>query len=241
MNPVILIPARMKATRLPGKPLADIAGEPMVVRVINGTKKTGLPVYVACSEPEVEQVVKENGGKAVMTEANLPSGTDRIHAALETIDPQKQFDTIINVQGDLAVFDPELISHTLGALQHYDMATAVAEITDNVEINNPNVVKAIIAWKNGSQGQALYFTRVAAPWGEGSHYHHIGIYVYKRESLKRFISLPPSELEKRERLEQLRALEAGMTIGACRMAHVPLSVDTPEDLEKARQFYQEKK
>jgi 3-deoxy-manno-octulosonate cytidylyltransferase (CMP-KDO synthetase) len=236
MNPIVLIPARMASTRLPGKPLADIAGTPMIVRVWRQAVAAGLgPVVVAAAEREIAQAVEAAGGKAVMTAPDLPSGSDRIFAALEAIDPQGAHDAVVNLQGDLPAIDPSAIRASVEALGSADIATLAAEIGDAADAGNPNVTKAVVAWDRGGRlGRALYFTRARAPYGEGPLFHHVGIYAFRREALKRFVALAPSPLETREKLEQLRALEAGMTIAVARVDEVPLSVDTPQDLERAR-------
>lgn len=236
MDKLVIIPARLGSTRLPNKPLADICGVPMVVRVLNQGEKTGIKSIVACSEQEVKDVVEAAGGKAVLTDPDLPSGTDRIYQALEN--SGEASDIIINLQGDLPIISPELISDLAKFAEEsdYDIITAVAKIEDEEEKTNPNVVKAVVSWSAGdeSKGKALYFSRATVPYGEGDLYHHIGIYVYKAESLKKFVSLPASPLEKREKLEQLRALENDMTIGVYKTDEIPFGVDTQEDLEKVR-------
>ncbi len=238
MNPVIIIPARMASTRLPGKPLAEISGLPMIVHVMNRAVEADLgDVYVACSEREVAQAVESRGGKAILTDPDLPSGTDRIKQALERINHNTEYDVIINVQGDLPTIDPQIIRKSLLPFEdnHIEITTLAAKITDKEEINNPNVVKAVVAWKENSEyGKALYFTRATAPANEGDLYHHIGLYAYRRDALEKFTSLPPSPLEKREKLEQLRALENNITIGVVRVDTIPFGVDTQEDLAKAR-------
>ncbi len=233
-----MIPARMASTRLPGKPLADICGLPMIVQVMHRAREAGIGrVVVAAAEGEVVRAVEAAGGEAVLTDPNLPSGSDRIMAALEAIDPTGHHDIIINVQGDLPTLDPGLIRRAdeLVRAEEVDVSTLAAEIAVEEERANPNVVKAVIALPEGGRsGRALYFTRATAPWGEGPHFHHIGLYAYRRAALARFVSLPPSPLEKREKLEQLRALEAGMRIEVAVVDTVPLGVDTPADLERAR-------
>lgn len=247
--PILLIPARMASTRLPGKPLAVIDGVPMIVQVWRRAMEAEAgPVYVACSEPEVMEAVKEAGGKAALTDPAHPSGSDRIWEALGMIDPEGRYDTVVNVQGDLPTLDPELIRAVLQPLRNpeVDIATLAVEITDPAERENPNVVKPVlgVALEDGKETvvrdgehpvkRALYFTRATAPHGEGPLYHHIGIYAYRRGALERFVHLPPAALEQREKLEQLRALEAGMRIDVAIVDTVPLGVDTPEDLDKAR-------
>lgn len=242
MNPIIIIPARMASTRLPGKPLADLGGKPMIVRVMERAlaAKAG-PVWIAASESQVADAVKNAGGRAVMTDPDLPSGTDRIHAALNQIDPDGDYDVVVNVQGDLPTMDPGIINAALDVLKDgYDLSTLVTACRDARERNDPNVVKAVVSLKPGkSSGPALYFTRAIAPSGEGPIWHHVGLYAYRREALARFCALPPSPLEVRERLEQLRALEDGMTIGAGIIDTSPEGVDTPDDLKRARNWYKD--
>jgi 3-deoxy-manno-octulosonate cytidylyltransferase (CMP-KDO synthetase) len=235
MNPILLIPARMASARLPGKPLADIAGRPMIVRVWEQAMAANLgPVVVAAAEPEIARAVEAAGGRAVVTEPDLPSGSDRIFAALKSLDPQGRHDVVINLQGDLPALPPADIRAVAAALGDADLATLAAEITDLAERTNPAMVKAVVAWDaDGQKGRALYFTRASAPAGEGPLFHHIGLYAFTRDALARFVALPPSALERREKLEQLRALEAGMRIAVARVDRVPLSVDTPADLERA--------
>ena len=236
MNPIILIPARMASSRLPGKPLADIAGTPMILRVRQQAMAANIgPVVVAAAENEIVTAVEKAGGRAVLTDPDLPSGSDRIFAALTALDPQARHDVVINLQGDLPDLDPQAIRTVTAALAGADIATLAAEIDNEADRQNPSMVKPVVAWNaDGRLGRALYFTRAAAPSGAGPLFHHIGIYAFTRAALARFVALPPSPLEKRERLEQLRALEAGMTIAVARIDGVPLSVDTPEDLERAR-------
>ncbi len=234
MQSIVLIPARLASTRLPNKPLADIGGKPMIVRVMERALAADIgPVVVAAAEAEIVEAVRAAGGDAVLTDPDLPSGSDRIMAALDQCDPLSVYDRVVNVQGDLPTIDPQTIRDTLGALEDADIATPVAEIVREEERTNPNVVKAIF----GANRRALYFTRATAPTGEGPLYHHIGLYVYRRAALRRFVQLPPGLLEQRERLEQLRALEAGMQINVAIVDTVPLGVDTPADLERARVWY----
>ncbi len=240
MNPVIIIPARMASTRLPGKPLADNAGEPMIVKVWRQAMRASLgPVLVAAAEPEIARAVERVGGRAVLTDPHLPSGSDRAYAALEAADPDRLFDAVVNLQGDLPEVDPQALRLVTDVLQTSgaDIATLAAPITDRRDFDNPNVVKPVVAWNGtGMSGRALYFTRTRAPAGEGPFYHHVGIYAFTRSALARFVGLPPSPLEPREKLEQLRALEAGMRIEVARIDAVPLSVDTPADLARARKL-----
>ena len=230
----------MASTRLPNKPLADIGGVPMIVRVWARAVAAGLgPVVVAVAEPEIARAVEKAGGTAVMTDPDLPSGSDRIWAALAQADPDCRHDVVINLQGDLPALDPEQIKTVARALETSgaDIATLAAPIDNHADEINPAVVKAVVAWAaDGRQGRALYFTRASAPAGEGMLWHHIGIYAYRREALESFVALPPSPLETREKLEQLRALEAGMSICVARVDEPPLSVDTPQDLERARKL-----
>jgi 3-deoxy-manno-octulosonate cytidylyltransferase (CMP-KDO synthetase) len=229
MKPLIVIPARMASTRLPGKPLADIAGKPMIAHMVAIGLATGLgDVVVAASEPEVAQAAEAAGARAVLTDPDLPSGTDRVHAAVKAIGFEG--DIIVNLQGDMPTMNPRDVAAGVAALQGSDMATLVSPSDDADERANPNLVKAICA----ADGRCLYFTRAAAPWGDGPILRHVGLYVYRRAALARFVDLPPSPLELREKLEQLRALEAGMTIRAGIVADFPKGVDSPEDLETAR-------
>ena len=235
---IILIPARLASTRLPGKPLADIAGLPMIVQVLRRAADAGCgePVVAADSEAVVAAVEKA-GGRAVMTRADHASGSDRIHEALEALDPEHRFDIVVNVQGDLPTIDPADIRASLAPLADpaVDIATLAAVIRDPAEKANPNVVKAIGKEVAPGRLHAASFTRADAA-GPGPHYHHIGLYAYRRAALERFVALPPSISEQRERLEQLRALDAGMRIDIALVDSVPLGVDTPEDLEKARRM-----
>ena len=239
MNPVILIPARMASTRLPGKPLADIGGKPMIVRVAECAAASAAGRVVVCTDTQsVADAVADHGFEAVMTREDHQSGSDRIHEALGKIDPEGRHDVVLNVQGDLPVIDPAIIAVSLVPLADaaVDIATLGAVITRLDERTNENVVKIIGSEITPGHLRALYFTRATAPWGDGPLYHHIGLYAYRRAALERFVALGPSPLEKRERLEQLRALEAGMRIDAVIVETVPLGVDTPHDLERARQI-----
>ena len=236
-DPIVLIPARMASMRLPNKPMADILGEPMIVHVWRRAVESGLgPVVVATDEPAIIKAVEAVGGIAVMTRSDHPSGSDRIFEAIEAFDPQGYHDVIVNVQGDLPTIDPKAIAASILPLAdpHVDLATLVVEITREEEKNDPNVVKPVLTPLGDRLFRALYFTRATAPSGDGPLYHHIGLYAWRRKALQRFVNLPPSTLEKRERLEQLRALEAGMRIDAVLVDDVPLGVDTPHDLERAR-------
>ena len=238
LNSVVVIPARMASTRLPGKPLADIGGAPMIVHVWRCAIAADVgPVVVAAGDTEILTVLHAAGGTAVLTDPALPSGTDRVFAASEAFDPAHGHDVVINLQGDLPLLDPQCLRAVKRALHESgsDIATLAAPITDAADFDNPNVVKPVVSWKDGgSYGRALYFSRSRVPAGAGDLFHHIGIYAFRRTALARFVSLPPSPLEKRENLEQLRALEDGMTIAVGIVDRPPLSVDTPEDLARVR-------
>jgi 3-deoxy-manno-octulosonate cytidylyltransferase (CMP-KDO synthetase) len=236
---LVLIPARMAATRLAGKPLKDIAGEPMIVHVWRRALAADIGrVVVATDTPEIAAAVTSHGGEAVMTRADHPSGSDRIFEALGTLDDGGAVTTIINIQGDLPTIAPQDIRAVLGPLDDpaVDIATLAAIIRNPDEHTNPNVVKVVGSAVAANRLRALYFTRATAPWGDGPRYHHIGLYAYRRAALARFVALPPSPLETREKLEQLRALEAGMRIDVTVVDSVPLGVDTPHDLEMARRM-----
>jgi len=243
MNPanfaktLVLIPARMASTRLPGKPLADIAGLPMIVQVARRAAAANVGrIVVAVDHQDIHDAVVAAGFTAVMTRVDHQSGSDRIHEALAKSDPDGGAEIVINVQGDLPTIDPETIRAALRPLENpaTDIATLTTEISDEAEKTNPNVVKVVGSPIGESRLRALYFTRATAPHGNGPLYHHIGLYAYRRKALEAFVALKPSTLEKRESLEQLRALEAGMRIDAEIVTTVPLGVDTPADLEKAR-------
>ena len=242
---LVLIPARMAATRLPGKPLMDIAGLPMIVHVLRRAQAAGIGrVAVATDTPEIADVVTAHGFEAVMTRPDHPSGSDRIYEALGKLDPRGEVEIIINLQGDFPTIRPDQISDVLAPLADpaVDIATLAAEIHTEEEALNPNVVKMVGSpagspinpTTNPKRLRALYFTRATAPWGSGPRYHHIGLYAYRRAALERFVTLPPSYLEQQEKLEQLRALEAGMRIDVTIVDTVPRGVDTPADLETAR-------
>jgi 3-deoxy-manno-octulosonate cytidylyltransferase (CMP-KDO synthetase) len=234
---LILIPARMAATRLPGKPLLDIAGSPMIVHVLRRALAAGLgPVVVATDDQAIADCIEKAGGRAVMTRKDHPSGSDRIYEALEIVDPKSEVKIVVNMQGDLPTLPVADLKAALVPLQDpaVDIATIAAEIKKPEERTNPNVVKVVGAPVMPGRLHALYFTRATAPSGDGPLYHHIGLYAYRRAALARFVALPPSLLEKREKLEQLRALEAGMRIDVAIVDSVPLGVDTAEDLEIAR-------
>lgn len=230
----------MASTRLPGKPLADLGGRPMIVRVCEQAAAADVGrVVVAAAELEVCEAVSALGFEAVLTDPALPSGSDRVHSALEEIDPGAEHDVVVNLQGDMPTLDPASLPAVLSALQAgpgFDIATLVAEITDLAERDDPNVVKAILSMPSGGgPARALYFTRATAPWGEGPLWHHVGVYAYRRPALARFVAAPPSPLERRERLEQLRALELGLTIGCAVLeGPAPIGIDTPADLEAVR-------
>ena len=237
MPVLILIPARLASVRLPGKPLADIGGRPMIVHVAARAAESGVGrVVVATDAAEIAQAVRAHGFEAAMTRADHQSGSDRIFEALEALDPDREIDVVVNVQGDLPTIEPEIIRAALAPLSDaaVDIATLGVEIVREEEKSNPNVVKIIGSPLSESRLRALYFTRATAPWGEGPLYHHVGLYAYRRAALERFVALKPSPLERRERLEQLRALEAGMRIDAEIVQSLPLGVDTPHDLERAR-------
>lgn len=227
----------MAATRLPGKPLADIGGKPMIVRAYEQAAASGLPVAVAAGDPEIMEAVQAAGGRAVLTDPDLPSGSDRIRAAVDALDPEGQYDAVINVQGDMPFADPGLATACAAVLHgepDCDIATLVAIEAEADDRTNPDVVKAILALEEGQhQGRALYFTR-SVLYGDAPVWRHVGVYGYRRAALERFCDAPPSPLEKREKLEQLRALEMGMRIWAAVIADAPLSVDSPADLEEAR-------
>ncbi|WP_404295175.1 3-deoxy-manno-octulosonate cytidylyltransferase (plasmid) [Microvirga sp. RSM25] len=236
---LVLIPARLAATRLPNKPMAEIAGEPMIVHVWRRAVEAGIgPVAVATDAPEVAEAVIRAGGTAVMTRSDHASGSDRIFEAVEKLDPERRHDVVVNVQGDLPTIDPAAIVASITPLSDplVDIATLVAVIERDEERTNPNVVKMVGGEVSPDRFRTLYFTRATAPYGDGPLYHHIGLYAYRRKALQRFVALPPSRLELRERLEQLRALEAGMRIDAVLVRDLPLGVDTPEDLDRARAF-----
>jgi len=239
-NTLVVIPARMQSTRLPNKPLADIGGEPMIVHVWRRAMAAGVGrVAVATDAEEIVAAVRRAGGEAIMTRADHVSGSDRVFEAVNRIDPEAEFEIILNLQGDLPAMEPSLVRECLAPLagKGPHIATIAAEIASEADRANPNAVKVV-----GSPTavprrlRALYFTRAAAPWGEGPLYHHFGMYAYRRSALERFVSLKPSPLEKRERLEQLRALEDGMRIDVTLVDTIPVEVNTPEDLDLARRL-----
>ena len=234
---LVLIPARMAATRLPGKPLLDIAGLPMIVHVLRRAEAAQIGrVAVATDTPEIATVVKAHGFEAVMTRPEHPSGSDRIYEALEKLDSRREVEIVVNLQGDFPTITPDNICDVLPPLAdpEVDIATLAAEIHTEEESNAPSVVKAIGSPIGPRRLRALYFTRATAPYGDGPRYHHIGLYAYRRAALERFVALPPSALERQEKLEQLRALEAGMRIDITIVDTVPRGVDTPADLETTR-------
>jgi 3-deoxy-manno-octulosonate cytidylyltransferase (CMP-KDO synthetase) len=238
MVPLILIPSRLGATRLPRKPLAEIAGLPMIVQVLKRAQEAAIGrVVVAADDAEIVAAVEAAGGEAVLTRTDHPSGSDRIYEALQAVDPEGKHEIIVNLQGDMPTIDPGIIARVLLPLRDsaVDIATLVAPIRTEEELADDAVVKPVLAQADGEGiARALYFTRLCAPWGAGDRYHHIGIYAYRRKALERFVALPPSSLELRERLEQLRALENGMRIDAAIVDTVPLGVDTEAHLNKAR-------
>ena len=238
-NPIVLIPARMSASRLPGKPLADIHGAPMIVHVWRRAMEADVgPVWVAADDPRVIEAVAAAGGKAVMTRFDHPSGSDRIFEALGAVDAAGVHDIVVNIQGDLPTIEGSVVRACLAPLadDDVDIATLATPITRDEEKDDPNVVKAVATELDPGRLRALYFTRARAPWGEGRLLHHIGLYAYRRGALERFVRLPPSPLEQQEKLEQLRALEAGMRIDIGLVDTVPRGVDTPADLEATRQL-----
>ena len=237
-NPIVLVPARMSSTRLPGKPLADIWGEPMIVHVWRRAMEADVgPVLVAADDPRIVEAVSAVGGRATLTRPDHGSGSDRIFEALTAVDPDGRHDVIVNVQGDLPTIAGPAVRAAVGPLADpdVDIATLATEIRRAEERDDPNVVKVVGSEVAPGRLRALYFTRCSAPWGEGPLLHHIGLYAYRRAALARFVALPPSPLERRERLEQLRALEAGMRIDVALVDVAPLGVDTPEDLRRARE------
>ncbi|MBB2201740.1 3-deoxy-manno-octulosonate cytidylyltransferase [Gluconacetobacter tumulisoli] len=242
MNPIVVIPARMASTRLPGKPLAMIGDRPMILHVMDRARSADIgPVIVAVADAELARVVEAAGGTAVMTDPTLPSGSDRVWQALRDVDPQARHDVVVNLQGDLPGLDPRNLAAALLPLADpgVDIGTLVAPMTDPEESGRESVVKTACAFSDEAAetiARALYFSRASVPWGQGPLWHHVGIYAYRRQALAHFVGLAESALERREKLEQLRALEAGLTIGCCRIAAAPFGVDTPDDLERARRL-----
>jgi len=236
---LVLIPARMAATRLPGKPLLDIGGLPMIVHVLRRAEEARIGrVAVATDTPEIAAAVQSHGGEAVMTRPDHPSGSDRIYEALKHLDPEGRTEIVVNLQGDFPTISPENIRAVLPPLADpaVDISTLASEIHTEEEDLAPSVVKAVGSPIGPRRLRALYFTRATAPWGDGPRYHHIGLYAYRRAALERFVALPPSPLERQEKLEQLRAMEAGMRIDVTIVDTVPRGVDTPDDLETARRL-----
>jgi 3-deoxy-manno-octulosonate cytidylyltransferase (CMP-KDO synthetase) len=238
MNPIVVIPARMASTRLPGKPLADIHGKPMIVHVLERGREADIgPVAVACGDAEIAEAVRQAGGRAVLTDPDLPSGSDRVHAAMAELDPDGRHDVVVNLQGDVPTMDPRTLRVIVAPLENpaFDISTVVVPIQSDEEANTASFVKAACAFEAGqTTAPALYFSRQPIPWGDGPRWHHVGIYAYQRAALDRYVVLPPSPLERREHLEQLRALEAGMRIVCARLEHGLFGVDTPDDLARAR-------
>ena len=239
-RPIVIIPARLAASRLPGKPLADINGVPMIVHVLRRAEAASIgPVVVACAEREIKDAVEAAGGRAVLTRPDHPSGSDRIHEAVASLDPGRRHDIVVNLQGDLPVIDPGAIRAALEPLADaaVDIATLAAPIRNAALRDDPNTVKAAAGFAPGQRvARALYFSRLPVPHGAGEHYHHIGLYAYRRAALERFVALPPAVLEKRESLEQLRALAAGMRIDVALVDTVPFEVNTAADLARAREI-----
>ncbi|HEY5211324.1 MAG TPA: 3-deoxy-manno-octulosonate cytidylyltransferase [Stellaceae bacterium] len=237
-SPLIVIPARMASTRLPGKPLADIRGRPMIVHVWRRAVAAAAgPVVVACAEREIADAIEQAGGHAVLTRPDHPSGSDRIHEAVMRLDPARRHDVVVNLQGDLPLLDPALVLASLEPLADpgVEIATLASPMREDWERASPAAVKVAAGFAPGARiARALYFSRNLVPSGDGPHYHHIGIYAFRRAALERFVALPPSPIEARERLEQLRALDAGMRIDVALVDAVPMSVDTPDDLARAR-------
>jgi 3-deoxy-manno-octulosonate cytidylyltransferase (CMP-KDO synthetase) len=239
-NPIVMIPSRLASTRLPGKPLARIGDAPMIVQVWRRAVEANIgPVVVACGDREIAEAVTAAGGRAVLTDPELPTGSDRIHAAVESLDPARAYDAVVNVQGDLPQIDPAAIAVAFAGLADpaTDIATLAAEITDPAQLADIAVNKVVAGFADPARpALALYFTKAVAPWGDGPHYEHIGLYAYRRDALARFVTLPRGVLELRERLEQLRALEAGMRISVSLIAadRLGVQVDTPADLDRAR-------
>jgi 3-deoxy-manno-octulosonate cytidylyltransferase (CMP-KDO synthetase) len=240
VNPIVIIPARLASTRLPRKPLALIDGRPMIVHMLERGIEAGIgPVAVACDDEEIANVVRQAGGRAVLTDPDLPSGSDRVHASLAELDAAGDHDVVVNLQGDFPTLQADQLRLVIKPLAdpRTDIGTLVVPIHSEEEANTASFVKAAVAFPEGTDvAPALYFSRTPIPWGEGPRWHHVGIYAYRRQALDKFVSLPPSPLETRESLEQLRALEAGMRIACVRMTHGPFGVDTPADLERARQI-----
>jgi 3-deoxy-manno-octulosonate cytidylyltransferase (CMP-KDO synthetase) len=244
-RPLFIIPARLGATRLPGKPLADILGEPMIVHVWRRVAAANAgPVFVATDSAEIAHVVRRAGGETVMTGSHHESGSDRVHEAASIVDPKGEAGIVVNVQGDMPMLHPGVATAALEPLADpaVDIATVAAQIVEPAECLDPAVVKIVpSAFSRPGIFRAIYFSRGGAPYGPGAYYHHIGIYAFRRAALERFVRLPPSALERRERLEQLRALEAGMRIDVRLVDSIPFGVDVPADLERARALLAEQR
>ncbi|KXV24615.1 3-deoxy-manno-octulosonate cytidylyltransferase [Gluconobacter japonicus] len=240
MRPIIVIPSRLASTRLPRKPLADIGGLPMIVRVAKRAleAKIGRVVVAAGDQDILDAVSGLEGVQSVLTDSSLASGSDRVHAALQQVDPDGEHDVVINLQGDLPLIEPASLTAVLEPLKQgdFDIGTLAAPVQSEWERNAEQVVKIACDFGTASVARALYFSRLPIPWGAGLHWHHVGVYAWRRQALERFVCLPPSALERRESLEQLRALEAGMTIGCARIEHAPQGVDTPQDLGRVREL-----
>jgi 3-deoxy-manno-octulosonate cytidylyltransferase (CMP-KDO synthetase) len=239
-SPIVMIPTRLAAARLPRKPLADIAGSPMILHVWRHAVAAEVgPVVVASGDREIADIVEREGGRAVLTDPDLPTGSDRIHAALALLDPERHHDAVVNVQGDMPMLDPAAIRVALEALAdpETDIATLAAEISDPAALADTSVNKVVAGFADATRpARALYFSKASVPWGDGPHYEHIGLYAYRRAALEQFVALPRGVLEQREHLEQLRALEAGMRISVSLIdaARLGVQVDTPADLARAR-------
>lgn len=240
MNPLIIIPARLSSSRLPQKPLALIGDKPLVLHVLERGLEANIGrVVVACDDEKIASIVKNAGGEVCLTDPALPSGSDRVYAAANIIDPQEDYDVIINLQGDMPFIDPQVIKYSFEPLQNenVDIATLAVRLNDEERKNNPSIAKiAMIEGKNPNIQQALYFSRSVIPHGATTHYHHIGLYSYRRQALKTFVHHPPSPLELAEKLEQLRALEAGLRIDVCIVEASPFEVNTPEDLKESQEL-----
>jgi len=240
MTPIVIIPARLAASRLPGKPLADIEGLPMILHVLRRAERAGVgEIAVAAGDPEIVEVVRAAGGRAVLTDPDLASGSDRVLAALGALDPDGRCDVVVNLQGDMPFISPSVLTACVGVLAAQadcDIATAIAPEASPADRADPAVVKAVVSLAQGDpRGRALYFTR-SELYGDAPVWKHVGVYAYRRQALERFCLAPPSPLERREKLEQLRALELGLSIWAAVVDETPISVDTPADLEAARAF-----
>jgi 3-deoxy-manno-octulosonate cytidylyltransferase (CMP-KDO synthetase) len=244
-NPIIVIPTRLAAARLPGKPLADIAGAPMIVHVWRRAIAAEIgPVVVACGDRAIADVVEAAGGRAVMTDPGHPTGSDRIQEAIARLDPGREHDAVVNVQGDLPLLDPAAVRLAVAGLadSEFDIATLAAVIEDQAALSDTSVNKVVAGFADPTRpARALYFSKAVVPWGDGPHYEHIGLYAYRREALERFVALPRGVLEQRERLEQLRALEAGMRIcvSLIEATRLGVQVDTPADLARARELFRQ--